>query len=96
MLPSLDTYLLGYRKRDLALDPLYTKEVAPGGGIIHPTLVLDGRIIGTWRYDASRRQPVVRVRPFERVTRRLRELIEREADDISRFLDHPAELEINE
>ncbi|MFJ1702896.1 winged helix DNA-binding domain-containing protein [Kitasatospora sp. NPDC088346] len=49
LLGPYDTYLLGYRSRDVMLDPARTKLVNAGGGVVRPVLVADGRVLGTWR-----------------------------------------------
>ncbi len=49
LLPAFDEYLLGWRDRSAILDPAHARAVAPGGGIIRPTIVANGRIVGTWR-----------------------------------------------
>jgi hypothetical protein len=47
LLPAFDTYLLGYRER--AVPPEHGKRVRPGGGWIHPVVLVDGVAAGTWR-----------------------------------------------
>ena len=49
LLPAFDEYLLSWRDRDLVLDPMHAKTIQPGGGILNPAVVADGRIAGTWR-----------------------------------------------
>ncbi len=54
LLPMFDSYLLGHRDRSLILAPEHDKAVRPGGGILAATLVVDGRIEGTWKLDRGR------------------------------------------
>ena len=49
LLPAFDTYLVGYRHRDLLIDPAVARFVYAGGGWIHPAVVRDGRVVGSWR-----------------------------------------------
>jgi DNA glycosylase AlkZ-like len=49
LLPAFDEYLLGWRDRSLIVDDTYAQRVGPGGGILKPTVIADGRIVGTWR-----------------------------------------------
>lgn len=50
LLPGFDEYLLGYADRSAALDPQHADRIVPGGnGMFRPTVVLDGRVVGTWR-----------------------------------------------
>jgi hypothetical protein len=53
LVPAFDEYLLGWRDRSLILDPAYTKTIVPGGGIVHPAVVADGRVVGTWRAERT-------------------------------------------
>jgi len=46
LLPVFDNYLVGYRERDLLIDAADRPHVY-AGGIIRPTVLLDGRVIGT-------------------------------------------------
>ncbi|MDQ1597369.1 MAG: hypothetical protein QOI70_793, partial [Microbacteriaceae bacterium] len=49
-LPGFDEYLLGYQDRSLALAPEHANRIVPGGnGIFLPTIVVDGKVVGTWR-----------------------------------------------
>jgi len=49
LLGRYDTYLLGYRDRSPMLDPAYAKRIQAGGGVIHPAVVVDGRVAGRWQ-----------------------------------------------
>src|SRR3954469_21146922 len=53
LLPAFDTYLLGYRSRDFCVDPANARAVWPGGGIVRPTVVVDGHCAGTWRRSGA-------------------------------------------
>jgi hypothetical protein len=94
LLPAFDTYLLGYRSRELAVDAEHARAVWPGGGILRPAVVADGRAVALWRYDASRKTPVVRVSPFTEVTPALRAQLQAEAEDVGRFLETTLTLEV--
>src|SRR5437899_3271864 len=49
LLPSFDTYLLGYKKRDLAVPPQHATRINAGGGLLNPVLLVDGLAVGTWK-----------------------------------------------
>lgn len=49
LLGPFDTFLLGYRDRDLLLDPAHAPLVRTAGGAPAPHVVVDGRVHGTWR-----------------------------------------------
>ena len=53
LLGHFDTYLLGYRDRSLALPPDHAHKIQTGGGFLTPHVVLDGRVVGTWKREKS-------------------------------------------
>ncbi len=67
LLPRFDSYLLGYQKRDLAVAPQYAKRINAGGGIIHPTVMVDGRVMGTWKSTRKSSHLDVMVEPFDQL-----------------------------
>ena len=86
LLPSFDTYLLGYQKRDLVVPPQYTKRINAGGGMLHPTLLVDGRAIGTWKSKRQKNHLDIRVEPFNHLPPELHRGLEAEVTDLARFL----------
>ncbi|HEY4845233.1 MAG TPA: winged helix DNA-binding domain-containing protein [Candidatus Dormibacteraeota bacterium] len=94
LLPAFDTYLLGYRRRDLAVPPPLQRRLQRGGGWLHPAVVVNGRAIGAWslRRSAGGGQVVVELSaPIGLATRTG---IETEVADIGRFLNRSLTIEI--
>jgi hypothetical protein len=60
LLPAFDTYLLGYRTREFCVPAEHARDVWPGGGIVRPTIVANGRGVGTWRRSGTQ----VEIQPF--------------------------------
>lgn len=89
LLGAFDTYLLGYRDRSLMLEPRFATRVQAGGGIIHPTLIVDGQVVGTWRLHRRKAAVDVAVHPFVRLDSRISRLVDEEAADVARFLGAP-------
>ncbi len=94
LLPAFDAYLLGYRRRDLALEPCYAKRVNAGGGWLHPVVLLDGRVIGIWKLARHRAGVSVTVSPFDHFDAALLPLLEAEVADVGRFLGASATLTV--
>ena len=92
LLPSFDPYLLGYRGRDLAVAPEHARRVHPGGGLLRPTLLVDGRVLGTWRSSRRRDRLELVVEPFDELAPEVRAGLEAEAADVGRFLGLDASL----
>src|SRR3989442_12122175 len=53
LLPAFDTYLLGYRRRDLAVSPPLQGRLQRGGGWLHPAVVVNGRAVAAWRMSRT-------------------------------------------
>jgi len=65
LLPGFDEFLLGYTDRSATLDPRHAPKIIPGGnGIFMPTIVLDGRIAGTWKRTLRKKSGVITAQPF--------------------------------
>jgi Winged helix DNA-binding domain len=94
LLPRFDIYLLGYQKRDLAVPVQYTKRINAGGGIVHPTVLVDGRAVGTWKSKRVKNHLVVMVEPFEQLAPEMNKGLEAEVEDIGRFLGEGVRLEV--
>jgi hypothetical protein len=67
LLPAFDEWLLGWASRDFTLPPEHARKAAPGGGIIRPVAIQDGRVVATWRLDRPRR--TLEVAPFGPISR---------------------------
>jgi hypothetical protein len=92
LLPRFDIYLLGYRNRDLAVAPQYAKRINAGGGIVHPTVLVDGRVSGTWKSKRLKNHLELLVEPFEQLAPAVYAGLEAETEDIARFLGVKATL----
>jgi Winged helix DNA-binding domain len=69
LLPAFDEWLLGWSSREFTLARAHARRPLPGGGIVRPVVIADGRVCGTWRLDRARRR--VEVEPFGRGVRGL-------------------------
>jgi hypothetical protein len=84
MLPAFDNYLVGYKDRAF-IDDARRGEVYVGG-MIRPSVLLDGRIVGRWQLSGKRDTASVEITPFVRIANRVRLMIEEEVADIANFL----------
>jgi hypothetical protein len=92
LLPGFDNYLLGYRSRDFAVDPLHAREVHPGGGMLRAVVLVDGRAVATWSLRRGGTNLIITVRSFDKPSPRVEEGLEAETRDIGRFLGASAQL----
>lgn len=94
LLPAYDTSLLGYRKRDWVVDARYSKRINAGGGIIHPTVLVESRAAGTWRTRRKRDALEVILTPYDKFPGASLAELESETSSLGRFLGVPAILKI--
>jgi hypothetical protein len=76
LLPGFDEYILGYKDRSDVLDPMYSNQICPGGnGVFHPTIVLDGRVIGTWKRAIKKDTVTISLAPFQPLSQKTLEQV---------------------
>lgn len=65
LLPGFDEFVLGYGDRGAVLDPAFAERIVPGGnGMFRPTVVSEGRIVGTWAWSGRGERRSVTATPF--------------------------------
>ncbi len=79
LVPAFDEWILGYADRSLVASDAMFDALVPGkNGVFRPAVLVDGVVVGTWRFSAPRgaksRTPVVEL--LEPVTDRAAQLIE--------------------
>ena len=92
LLPAFDTYLLGYRRRGLAVPPAVERRLQRGGGWLHPAVIVDGRAVAAWSLRKSGSGANVVVEGMRTRTANVRRALEAEARDIGQFLNQPVGL----
>lgn len=66
LLPGFDEYILGYGNRDAVLDPAQAQAICPGGnGVFNPTIVINGRVMGTWKRVLKKDKVLIMLSPFQ-------------------------------
>jgi hypothetical protein len=92
LLGAFDALLLGYRSRAALVDDEHAAKIRAGGGMIAATALDDGRIVGTWSVDRSRKDSTVLLEPFTSIPRSRVAAWQEEVADLARFLDEPLTL----
>ena len=87
LVPAFDTYLLGYRGRELAVAPEHSNAVWPGGGIVRAAVLANGAACGTWSLRRNGARHTLEVTPFAEAPD-----VDGEAADIARFLGTPVDV----
>ena len=95
LLPPFDEYLLGYRDRDLVLDPAFAKKVNRGGGILKPTLLINGKVSGTWRQNEKGDEIFIEIKSFGKIDLEGKDAILQAASRLSNFYQKHISLNFN-
>jgi len=65
LLPGFDEYMLGYTDRSAALALEHSEKIVPGkNGMFLPTIVVDGRVVGTWKRTITPKLVRIQCMPF--------------------------------
>ncbi|MDQ6661552.1 MAG: winged helix DNA-binding domain-containing protein, partial [Chloroflexota bacterium] len=62
--------------------------------ILHPTVLVDGRVVGIWKSKQKKEHLDVVVEPFDQLAPEVHSGLEAEVTDIARFLGVNAELQM--
>lgn len=93
MLPGFDEFLLGYKDRSAMLTREEELRVVPGrNGVFLPTVVVGGRVVGTWTRSTSASRVAITVTTWATATPSLRRAVERAGAAYGRFVGVPIQL----
>ncbi len=68
-LPGFDEYILGYKNRDVVLEPRFAERICPGkNGMFFPTIVIDGQVRGVWKRTVKKTHILIEATPFTSLT----------------------------
>ena len=87
LLPGFDEYILGYTERDPILDPRHARRVYSGLNLLfNPTIVIDGRIQGTWKRLIRKETVDLSLHPFKRLNQAEAHALQRAIQRYGEFL----------
>lgn len=66
LLPAFDEYLVGYSDRRAALDPKHENRL---NVLLGQTMIIDGRVVGTWKRVLARHEVAINAVPFSRLSK---------------------------
>lgn len=93
LLPWYDEYLVAYKDRSAVLEPAYARQVNAGGGLLNPTVVIEGRVVGTWKRTLEKKALTLRLELFEKLDEVRRVWVAGAAGRYGRFLSLPVIVE---
>jgi hypothetical protein len=93
-LPAFDIYLLGWRSRDSILSTSYSDRIHPGGGILHPSVMINGRIVGRWKSVKAKAVTGIVIEPFEPLGAAILDALRAEGQNLGYFLGTDVKLTV--
>jgi hypothetical protein len=67
LLPFFDEFLVAYKDRTATLAPSHTRHLNAGGGLLNPTVVLKGQVVGIWKRALKKDEVVIQLSPFNKL-----------------------------
>lgn len=64
LLPGFDEYMLGYADRSAILDEAYRVQLNQGNAVFSATIVINGRVAGTWKRTIKKDQVMIEAKAF--------------------------------
>jgi hypothetical protein len=92
LLPAFDEYTVAYKDRSAVLDPLVAERANSRNGILSPTIVINGQVVGTWKRALKKGTVVITPRPFSLLKKAEKHALTAAAHQYSAFLELPAVL----
>ena len=82
--------MLRYRDRGAALDPQYTQKITPeNNGRFMSTMMLNGRVVGTWRRMFKKDVAIISMEPFVTLSKTARQAFAEATRRYSQFIGMP-------
>lgn len=89
LLPFFDKFLVAYKDRSAALEPSFSKQINAGGGLLNPTVVLEGRVVGTWRGTLEKNRVSIFLNRFAPLGEAQTQAVHSAAERYRRFVGQP-------
>jgi len=86
LLPNYDEYLIAYKDRSAAVEPIYGKQAIAENAVFSSPIVIRGRVVGFWKRSFKGHSVLITLSPFAPFSRAEREAIDEAADRYGSFL----------
>ena len=93
LLPNYDEYTVGYTDRSAIFDTQHnTKLDSRGNFLFNHVVVINGRVVGTWKRTLKKSEVVIELAPFRKLTKVESRAIADAAERYGKFLGLSASL----
>ena len=92
LLPAFDEYLVAYKDRSEAVEARFSKQVMGINGLFNAGIVIDGRIVGTWKRGVDKQGAMIELNPFRALLKKELKALERCTRRYGEFMGLPARM----
>ena len=92
LLPAFDEYTIAYQDRSM-LVATTPKRTTTALGLLNPVVVIDSRVVGSWKRTLAKSSVRIETKLHRRLTRTEQDAMHREIERFGRFLDLDARLQ---
>jgi len=90
LLPGFDEFLISYKDRSASISPEHQKRwMSNTNGMPLSTVVIAGKVVGTWKRTLTKKTVRVEVQPFEALNPAQQDAIQAAAQEYANFLELP-------
>ena len=87
LLPPFDPLIMGHKEKSRIMDLAYKKEVFLPLADVAATVMVNGFVVGTWKFRRRMKNPIIEVRLFRRLDEKVVDAINLEIEQIIGFLE---------
>jgi hypothetical protein len=95
LLPCLDPYIMGYKKRDRYIEKKNHYYIFDRSGNAASSILLNGKIIGVWDFEETKESSAVKFFLFENSKKSILDAICYKAEQVGRFISAREDMKIN-
>lgn len=92
LLPAFDEYIVAYKDRKAVLDLNKSKPLMIDNGILGPTIIVNGKIAGSWKRANGKNSVMMTLNPFRPLSKTEKLAIGKAMDRYAAFLGLPLEI----
>ncbi|NLY24097.1 MAG: winged helix DNA-binding domain-containing protein [Bacteroidales bacterium] len=85
LLAPFDEFVVSYKERNEMIEEAHYSKVMTKNGIFSPTIMLNGRIIGSWKKNMKKNVPQITLTFFEKVPKKTIALFQPEIKKVEKF-----------
>ena len=82
LLAKFDSYVMAHRDKSLYLPEILAPRVFRPAGQVEASILIDGRICGTWRAERAGKKLTVRLEPFTKLNANVLKQLKKEAEGV--------------